>query len=48
MTFETFIDPDTFGLAFYWNGPLEGVHLLDTHRITIIILNLVIGIEWSK
>jgi len=49
MTFEYFFDTETFGLAFYWNGPMQGerVHpVLAKHRITLIILNCVLAVEW--
>ena len=50
MTLDVSIDPDTFGLGIFWNAPLGGdTHeALASHRITIILLHVVIGIEWRR
>jgi len=50
MTIDYAFDIDTFGLAFFWNAPLQGQNVhpaLATHRITIVFLNFVVGIEWK-
>ena len=48
VTLEYQYDPQTFGFAFYWNGPMEGVHHFDSHQITVVFGPFIIGIEWSK
>ncbi len=49
MTFNFVHDPDTFGLALFFNAALVDPRFdcaLGSHRITLIIGTLVFGVEW--
>ena len=49
MTLDFQHDPDTIGLALFYNAPLVDSKFdcaLGAHRITLIIGTLVFGVEW--
>ena len=49
IDFDYMHDPETFGLALFWNAPLgDTAHgcALGAHRITLVLGTFVFGIEW--
>ena len=50
MKIKAHHDPDTIGLACFWNAPLRGKNapaFMKVHCITIVLIMFVVSIEWG-